>query len=195
MTSADDPTVAYFNQIAESWHRLSALPPAAAAAVLTALDIKAGQRVLDVGCGTGLLFAPLLARLGPAETSDPGCLVGLDPARRMLAIAARAHRGETRLRLVCAALAGYNGDDGPFDAILACRVLPHLPDPGHAVGRLLDWLRPGGRLVICETWDENTAAPTPGTTLPPPPGGWVCQPAATGSHWGVWMYRRPGPDL
>jgi demethylmenaquinone methyltransferase/2-methoxy-6-polyprenyl-1,4-benzoquinol methylase len=46
------------------------------------LDVRAGDTVLDVGCGTGLSFAPLLRRLG-----EGGRVVGIDPSPEMLAVA------------------------------------------------------------------------------------------------------------
>ena len=197
MISADDKNVAYFNQIAESWHRVSALPPAAVTAIMQALRIAPGQRVLDVGCGTGLLFPPLLARLGSRTAPDPGYVVGLDPARRMLAIAARTHRDEPRLRLVCASLSQYDGRDGPFDAILCCRVLSHLSASTQAVRQLLRWLSPSGRLVVFEMWEEDalTAIKTKEAQLPPPPTGRDCCRAATGHNWGLWVYDSSCSDL
>ena len=150
MSSGKD-SISYFNQIAESWQRLAAVDPVAVAVTMDALHLSGESHVLDVGCGTGTMLAPLLHRLGnPHSEGTDGRVVGLDPALRMLAVTARRFR-DPRLRLVCTSLCDYDGGDGPFDAILCCRVLHHLEDPAAALTRLARWLKQGGRLAILQT--------------------------------------------
>ncbi|MBP7402129.1 MAG: methyltransferase domain-containing protein [Clostridia bacterium] len=155
-------SVGHFNQIAEEWARLATIPDGVGEAALDALDLSAGSCVLDAGCGTGPLFAALLDRIGP-----DGRAVGLDPARRMLAIAARRLR-DPRLRLVCLHIGEYDGRDGPFDGILCCRTLHHLPDPDATVARMTGWLRPGGCLAVLHETDaavpDVSDAPVAGHT-------------------------------
>ncbi len=146
MTSGD---FGYFNQIAETWARAASLDPAARDAALDAARIPAGGCVLDAGCGSGLLLPALLERVGP-----DGRVAAVDGARRMLAIAARRHT-DPRIRFIHAALMEYDVADGPFDAIVCCRSLHHLPDPAVAAARMAGWLRPGGRLVVLHESDAN----------------------------------------
>ena len=96
-----------------------------------------GLRVLDVGCGGGLL-AEELARLG--------CLVtGIDPSRRSLE-AARAHASASGLEIdyVHGVAEALPADDGAFDAVVCCDVLEHVTDLGATIREVARVLRPGG---------------------------------------------------
>ncbi len=192
MTSGKDK-VSYFNQIAESWQRIASVDPVAAAVTVDALCVPPGGRLLDVGCGTGPLFGPLLERLGGVGSCGQGLLVGLDPARRMLAVAGRTHR-DPRLRLVCAAIEEYDGGDGPFDSILISRVLHHLEDPSSVVARLAGWLRPEGRLVILDTREPGSAQKDIPDTWDPARSvpGLVCCAESHGDGWEIWVLTTSG---
>jgi len=101
-----------------------------------------GARVLDVGCGGGIL-SEALARAGAN-------VVGIDLAPRVLDVA-RLHLFETQLtvdyrEVSVEALA----TDMPsaFDAIACMEMLEHVPDPGSVIGACATLLKPGGRLFL-----------------------------------------------
>ncbi|MCX7840556.1 MAG: class I SAM-dependent methyltransferase [Anaerolineae bacterium] len=116
--------------------------------IITALNIAPEADVLDVGCGTGILF-PLL----PQATNDKGHLVGLDISGEMLV------RAQSKgYRVMC-----VQGDaqDLPlvaqsFDWIICNAVLPHFPDKLRALRELARALREGGTLVICHANSRQT---------------------------------------
>lgn len=110
--------------------------------------VKAGDRVLDIGTGTGNSAVPFLQR---------GCrVVGLDPSQRML------ERGEAKA-------AGWAGrlvvqhvmdpfltlpcDDGTFAAVVSAYAIHHLDDAAKRVagGEIKRVLQPGGRIVVADT--------------------------------------------
>ncbi|MFN6977131.1 MAG: class I SAM-dependent methyltransferase [Gemmobacter sp.] len=118
--------------------------PARGADVLTLLDPRPGERILDLGCGDGVLTARLAAS-GAAVT-------GLDPAPD-LAAAARA-RGVTVLeRDAHDPIPG-----GPWDAVFSNAALHWMHDPETVLANVLAALRPGGRFVAEQGGFGNVAA-------------------------------------
>jgi len=101
-----------------------------------------GSRILDIGCGTGLL----LDQLGRAHPEAE--LVGLDLTPRMLGIA--QHRVSGRAALVVADAATLPIGDGHFDTVVSSSVLHYLPDPRRALHEWRRVLRPGGRLGVTD---------------------------------------------
>lgn len=106
----------------------------------------AGSRLVDLGCGAGLMTEPL-ARLG-AET------VGLDLSEGALA-AARAHAAAGGLaidyrlqRAEDLAARVVAGDEPPFDAALALEVVEHLDDRPSFLSAAARCVRPGGLVVL-----------------------------------------------
>ncbi|MGI9390054.1 MAG: bifunctional 2-polyprenyl-6-hydroxyphenol methylase/3-demethylubiquinol 3-O-methyltransferase UbiG [Boseongicola sp.] len=106
-----------------------------------------GLRILDIGCGGGLLSEPM-ARLG-AE------IVGADAAEGNIPVA-RVHAEEQGLEIdyrhtTAEALA----EDGEvFDAILNMEVVEHVADPSVFLDACCGLLKPGG-LMICSTINRN----------------------------------------
>lgn len=97
----------------------------------------AGRRVLDVGCGGGLLAEPL-ARLG-------GEVLGIDPAKTSVE-AARRHAAEAGLSIAYrAATAEELAAAGEtFDLVVASEVAEHVTDLAGFVGTVAQLVRPGG---------------------------------------------------
>ncbi|MBS0570008.1 MAG: bifunctional 2-polyprenyl-6-hydroxyphenol methylase/3-demethylubiquinol 3-O-methyltransferase UbiG [Proteobacteria bacterium] len=101
-----------------------------------------GARVLDVGCGGGIL-SEALARAGAA-------VVAIDLAPRVLEVA-RLHLHESGVRvdyreMAVEALAAEI--PGMFDAVTCMEMLEHVPDPGSVIGACAALLKPGGRLFV-----------------------------------------------
>jgi len=112
------------------------------AVLLDLLDARAGERVLDIGCGTGHQAAAL------AGTGVE--VVGVDSDAAMLEVARREHPGIRVARADAqdaAALAAAAGG-APFDAVLSNAALHWMPRQDDVVGAVAAVLRPGGRLVV-----------------------------------------------
>jgi 2-polyprenyl-6-hydroxyphenyl methylase/3-demethylubiquinone-9 3-methyltransferase len=110
-----------------------------------------GARVLDVGCGGGLL-SEALAESGASVTA-------IDLAPELVKVA-RLHALESgakvdyRLQSVESLAAEM---PGAFDAVTCMEMLEHVPDPGAIIGACATLLRPGGRLFL-STLNRTPAA-------------------------------------
>src|SRR4051795_3260415 len=109
-------------------------------ALLAAVDVRPGQRVLDVATGTGLV-----AR----ELADRGAeVVGLDQSEDMLAVARR--RLGTRVTLVHGEAERLPFADAEFDALTFTYLLRYVDDPEATMRELARVVRPGGRIGMVE---------------------------------------------
>jgi 2-polyprenyl-6-hydroxyphenyl methylase/3-demethylubiquinone-9 3-methyltransferase len=146
-----------FNELAHRWwdpqgpqKALHALNPTRLAYVADRIELH-GARVLDLGCGGGLL-SEALAEAGADVTA-------IDLAPDLLKIA-RLHGLESGIRvdyrqLSAEALAAEA--PGGFDAITCMEMLEHVPDPASILRACATLLRPGGRL-FASTLNRTPAA-------------------------------------
>ena len=104
------------------------------------LDSMKGLRILDIGCGGGILSEPL-ARLG-AE------MVGVDPSDTNIA-AAKEHAAQSELatdyRCTTAEELAEAGEE--FDIVLAMEVVEHVADVALFIKRCAEMVKPGGMMV------------------------------------------------
>lgn len=146
--------------------RLEQLTLPLAGAVLDAARVAPGTRLLDAGCGAGLLL--VLARLREARVS------GLDASAALLAIA-RERLPEADLRE--GDLESLPFPDAGFDAVTAVNSVFYASDMPTAMRELVRVVRPGGRVVVsawgpperCELLHDLIPAVAP--LMPPPPPG------------------------
>jgi demethylmenaquinone methyltransferase/2-methoxy-6-polyprenyl-1,4-benzoquinol methylase len=110
-----------------------------------ALDLKPGDRVLDLGAGTGVSTAEL-ARSGAYA-------VGADLSLGMLRA---GHASRPAVPLLAADALRLPFPDATFDAVTISFALRNIVDPDAALREMARVTRPGGRLVVCEfshpTW-------------------------------------------
>ncbi len=116
-----------------------------ATAFLDWLDVPAGRRWLDVGCGTGALSATVLA------TEDPATVVGVDPSEGFLAHARSQVTDPRATFQVGDAQALPLPDDG-FDAVVSGLALNFVPDATRAAAEFARVTAPGG-VAAAYVWD------------------------------------------
>jgi ubiquinone/menaquinone biosynthesis C-methylase UbiE len=110
-----------------------------------------GQRVLDVGCGTGSLSAALLL-VGPAVG-----VVGVDPVPAYVSFTREAV-ADRRADFQTSTAEAMPFPDAAFDAALALLVLQEVVDPKRAIREMARVTRQGGRIAACH-WDFHNGLP------------------------------------
>ena len=118
----------------------------ARAAYLELLGVGPGDRVLDVGCGSGAILRDLARRVAPDGTA-----VGLDPSPALLVVAREIAEQEglaDRVELRQGDVRALPVADADFDVVLAVTVLSHVPESERAVAELARVVRPGGRVGV-----------------------------------------------
>ncbi len=116
-------------------------------ALIDAAGVQPGQRVLDVGCGTGY-FARLLARtVGPE-----GRVVGIDPSPAMIGYARRKARRASNCQFQVGTVEALEFSAEDFDVVVSSLVMHHLPEDLQvpALQAMRRVLRPGGTLLVAE---------------------------------------------
>jgi len=110
--------------------------------MLEMVDLRPGERVLDVACGTGLVSLRMAEIVGPQ-----GAVVGTDISGRMVETAGRiaAGRGITQATFERADAEELPFADASFDAAVCALGLMYVPDPLRAMAEMRRTLRPGGR--------------------------------------------------
>jgi SAM-dependent methyltransferase len=107
-------------------------------------EVAAGQRALDVGCGTGALTGELAGRLGASSVS------AVDPSASFVASVQDRYPG-VDVRLAGAERLPFSDDS--FDAALAQLVVHFMSDPVAGLAEMSRVTRPGGVVAAC-VWDH-----------------------------------------
>jgi SAM-dependent methyltransferase len=109
------------------------------------LEIRASDRVIELGCGPGVAIAAL------ARRADQGLVVGVDQSAVMIGQARRRNAAAIRagrVRLIHAPVEALHVTDAPFDAALAVNTIGMWPDPIARLREIGRLLRPGGRIAL-----------------------------------------------
>jgi ubiquinone/menaquinone biosynthesis C-methylase UbiE len=118
--------------------------------LVQAAALRAGARVLDVACGTGIV-----ARLAAEQVGTDGEVTGLDAHPGMLAVARSVPAGGATIRWCQADAAASGLPDAGYDAVLCQLGLQFFADRAAALREMRRVLRPGGRIAL------NVAGPEP----------------------------------
>jgi arsenite methyltransferase len=141
------------SQLAETYDRLSDSQLEAGKRLVERMGIRAGDRVLDVGCGTGRLGRWILERVAPG-----GSVVGIDPLVERIALARARSSGISFDVGQAEDLSAFPPES--FDAVCMSAVFHWVSDKPRALAEVRRVLRPGGRLGVTTMPRETLAANT-----------------------------------
>jgi len=157
--NADADEIAKFDDAADAWWDpegpfapLHAINPLRLDYIERRSGPIRGQRVVDVGCGGGLLSEGLVAR-------GARSVLGIDLAATSIEVA-KAHAGETSAAVDYRCMTAESlaaEQPGAFDRVTCLELLEHVPDPAAIVQACAQLVRPGGS-VFFSTINRNTRA-------------------------------------
>ena len=131
-----------------SWLMSFGRAPAILKRTVVLAQPAAGEKVLDVGCGTGTLAIALRAKVGPG-----GEVVGLDAAPEMIAVARdKAAKRGADIDFRVGLIEELPFPDDCFDLVLSSFMLHHLPEDVRQEGlaEIRRVLKPGGRFLVVD---------------------------------------------
>jgi ubiquinone/menaquinone biosynthesis C-methylase UbiE len=121
-------------------------------ATLERAQVRQGERVVDIGCGTGASAIALAERVGPS-----GHVLGVDVSAPMLARAAERLAPGGPVKFVRADATTYRFETATFDLLFSRFGVMFFAEPARAFANLRTALKPGGRLAFAcwRKFDEN----------------------------------------
>lgn len=132
----------FFDTMAERWDAVCVHDPGKIRTILDRTNLRQNARILDVGCGTGILESYLL----PYE---PRQIVAIDIAGQMIEKARVKYPDHPLIEFLQEDAMSYEGKG--FDYIILYSAYPHFMRPERLIEHMSDLLVPGGKLVICHS--------------------------------------------
>ncbi|MCL2496280.1 MAG: class I SAM-dependent methyltransferase [Clostridiales bacterium] len=136
----------FFDDLAPNWDSITYHDARKLKLIVDICGPAPGGRLLDIGCGTGVMIGELLER-------EPRELVAVDISPRMIEQAAQKHH-DARLKLVAGDF--FTLEESGFDMALLYSVYPHFPHKYRLAHRLAEMLRQGGRFMVAHSEARDT---------------------------------------
>ena len=140
--------IEFFDRCAPTWDAEMVKSDRIINAILDNAEIGPGMDILDVACGTGVMFPYYLER-GAASVT------GVDISPKMAQIAGEKYAGNSAVEVVCGDVEEISFDR-KFDAVVVYNAFPHFPEPKRLIKRLASLLKEGGRLTVAHGASRET---------------------------------------
>lgn len=161
----------FFNELANTWDRQTKTEKLLSFVehLVPKFDLAKGQRVLDVGTGTGILIPFLLQQIGPS-----GSVVAVDFAEKMIEVCKTKYAHLPNVTFAVQQAEKLDFDAESFDAVTCFGLFPHIDDKEEALRQMNRVLKPEGKLAIAhalsseeiETHHHNTKSVVAHDVLP-----------------------------
>ena len=129
----------FFDDAAADWDARLVVNEEKVLQILDAAGVQEDSVILDVACGTGVLFPYYLDR-------NASHIIGVDLSPEMIRIA-KSKFSDPHLELICGDIEAL-----PVSRLCDCCVIynafPHFENPQRLIQHLAQWIRPGGRITI-----------------------------------------------
>ena len=132
--------IAFFDRCAPFWDAEMIKSDAKIGRILDNAEVGEGMDILDVACGTGVMFDYYLNRSVASVT-------GIDISPEMAKIARQKYEAEPKIQVICGDVEEYPFDR-KFDRIVVYNAFPHFPYPKRLIKILAGLLKPEGRLTV-----------------------------------------------
>ena len=132
--------IEFFDRCAPTWDAEMIKSDVKIGRILDNAEVGAGMDILDVACGTGVMFDYYLQR-------DAASVTGIDISPEMAKIAAEKYAGEPKVQVICGDVEEH-AFGRQFDRIVVYNAFPHFPYPKRLIKRLAKLLKEGGRLTV-----------------------------------------------
>ena len=132
--------IEFFDRCAATWDADMIKSDRIIGTILDNAEVGQGMDVLDVACGTGVMFDYYLQR-------NVNSVTGIDISPEMAKIAAQKYAREPNVQVACGDVEEY-AFDRKFDRIVVYNAFPHFPDPRRLIRILSGLLKEEGRLTI-----------------------------------------------
>lgn len=136
----------FFDERAENWDNNCIFSQEKIAAIVTLAGIKPGSRVVDIACGTGVMFSEMLSR-------NPAAILGIDLSDEMIA---KAHSKFTDSRLQLLASDLFDVHETGFDTAMLFSAYPHFSDKAKLAKHLSEMLKVDGRFIVAHCESRNS---------------------------------------
>lgn len=136
----------FFDQRAAAWDQMTVHDPLKVERIVSLLDLKGDEAVMDVGTGTGVMIPYYEGKL------SSGKVTAIDYSERMIERCLEKYPREEHPKVHFRVMDLYQADYGPvFDLVVCYSCFPHFPDPQGAILKLAGCLRKGGKLVVAHS--------------------------------------------
>ena len=132
--------IAFFDRCAPTWDAEMIKSDAIIGKILDNAEVGPEMDVLDVACGTGVLFDYYLNR-------GVSSVTGIDISTEMARIAAEKYGKESKVHVICGDVEDY-AFGRKFDRIVVYNAFPHFPYPKRLIKTLAGLLKENGRLTV-----------------------------------------------
>ena len=140
--------IRYFDAQASTWDERMVRRDPVIERIFDGAGVREGMKILDVGCGTGVLFDAYLRR-------KAGSVTAVDISPEMARRAAEKYKAFPQIQVICADAEELE-KTGDYDICMVYNAFPHFEDPDRLIASLAQMCHPGGVVCIAHGFSRET---------------------------------------